>query len=58
VAYSDYTGYAPVNTWDQVNNPDRWQPLCLPLPPPGATECTGRIQRFLTRSGRGSPHSR
>jgi Domain of unknown function (DUF6851) len=54
VAYADYTGYAPVNTWDQVNDPDRWQPLCLPLPPPGATECTGRIQRFLTRSGRGS----
>jgi Domain of unknown function (DUF6851) len=54
VAYSDYTGYQPVNTWDQVNDPDRWQPLCLPLPPPGATECTGRIQRFLTRSGRGS----
>ena len=27
-----YTGYAPVNTWDQVKDPDRWQPLCLPLP--------------------------
>ena len=48
VAYSDYTGYQPVNTWDQVTDPDRWQPLCLPLPPPGATECTGRIQTFLT----------
>jgi hypothetical protein len=48
VAYSDYTGYAPVNTWDQVKDPDRWQPLCLPLPPPGATECPGRIQTFLT----------
>jgi Domain of unknown function (DUF6851)/VCPO second helical-bundle domain len=46
--YSDYTGYAPVNTWDQVKDPDRWQPLCLPLPPPGATECTGKIQTFLT----------
>ena len=46
--YSDYTGYAPVNTWDQVTDPDRWQPLCLPLPPPGATECTGRIQTYLT----------
>jgi hypothetical protein len=46
--YSDYTGYAPVNTWDQVKDPDRWQPLCIPLPPPGATECTGSIQRFLT----------
>jgi hypothetical protein len=48
VAYSDYTGYQPVNTWDQVNDPDRWQPLCIPTPPPGATECTGRIQTFLT----------
>src|SRR5215212_7119081 len=48
LAYSDYTGYRPVNTWDRVDDPDRWQPLCLPLPPPGATECTGRIQTFLT----------
>jgi hypothetical protein len=48
VAYSDYTGYEPVNTWDQVKDPDRWQPLCLPLPSPGATECTGRVQTFLT----------
>jgi hypothetical protein len=48
VAYSDYTGYAPVNTWDQVNDPDRWQPLCVPTPPPGATQCSGTIQRFLT----------
>jgi hypothetical protein len=48
VAYSDYTGYRPVNTWDQVKDPDRWQPLCIPTPPPGATECTGRIQTFLT----------
>jgi hypothetical protein len=48
VPYSDYTGYEPVNTWDQVKDPDRWQPLCIPLPPPGATECTGRIQTFLT----------
>jgi hypothetical protein len=46
--YSDYTGYQPVNTWDQVTDPDRWQPLCIPTPPPGATECTGRVQTFLT----------
>lgn len=26
-AYSDYTGYAPVNTPDQINDPGRWQPL-------------------------------
>jgi hypothetical protein len=48
VAYSDYTGYEPVNTWDQVKDPDRWQPLCIPTPPPGATECTGRAQTYLT----------
>ena len=48
VAYSDYTGYVPDNTWDQVKDPDRWQPLCIPTPPPGATECTGRIQTYLT----------
>jgi Vanadium chloroperoxidase N-terminal domain len=48
VAYSDYTGYVPVNTWDQVTDPDRWQPLCIPTPPPGATECTGRVQTYLT----------
>jgi hypothetical protein len=46
--YSDYTGYVPVNTWDQITDPDRWQPLCIPTPPPGATECTGRIQTYLT----------
>jgi hypothetical protein len=26
-AYSDYTGYQPVNTPDQINDPNRWQPL-------------------------------
>lgn len=25
--FSDYTGYQPVNTPDQVNDPNRWQPL-------------------------------
>jgi len=25
--YSDYTGYAPVNTPTVINDPDRWQPL-------------------------------
>ena len=28
-AYSDYTGYAPVNTPIQVNDPNRWQPLAV-----------------------------
>jgi hypothetical protein len=26
-AYSDYTGYVPVNDPDHINNPNRWQPL-------------------------------
>jgi hypothetical protein len=26
VAYSDYTGYRPANTWDKITNPDRWCP--------------------------------
>jgi hypothetical protein len=25
--YSDYTGYVPVNTPDQINDPNHWQPL-------------------------------
>ena len=27
--YSDYSGYAPVNTSSQINDPDRWQPLLV-----------------------------
>jgi hypothetical protein len=38
--YADTTGYTPVNTWNQVVNPDHWQPLCVPLPPPEATSCS------------------
>jgi len=29
-AYSDYTGYQPVNTPDTINDPNRWQPLAVP----------------------------
>jgi hypothetical protein len=46
--YSDYTGYTPVNDWNQVNDVYRWQPLCVPTPPPGATSCSGSVQRFAT----------
>jgi hypothetical protein len=44
--YSDYTGYTPVNTWDHVVDPGRWQPLRLPtgLPPPNDFT----IQVFVT----------
>jgi hypothetical protein len=37
-AYSDYTGYAPVNTVDAIYDPNRWQPLAT---------ATGS-QQFLT----------
>lgn len=26
--YADYTGYTPVNQWNAINDPWRWQPLC------------------------------
>lgn len=47
-AYSDYTGYAPVNTWNTLNDPYRWQPQCVPAPPAGATSCGGTVQSFAT----------
>jgi hypothetical protein len=28
-AYSDYTGYVPVNTPTQINDPNRWQPIAF-----------------------------
>jgi hypothetical protein len=59
--YADTTGYQPVNTWDKVNDPWRWQPLCVltatgvangmpPFPPEG-NNCDPpnyTIQRPLT----------
>ena len=46
-AYSDYTGYVPVNPPDHLLNPDRWQPLRTPVPD---HVMYGRfiIQQFLT----------
>jgi hypothetical protein len=37
-AYSDYTGYRPVNSPDKITDPERWQPLRLP---------NGTVQKFL-----------
>ena len=37
-AYSDYTGYAPINTPDLVTDPNKWQPL---------RAADGTVQRFL-----------
>jgi hypothetical protein len=48
VPYSDTTGYQSVNTWNTVNDRWRWQPLCIPTPPPGATSCAGTVQKPLT----------
>jgi len=41
-AWSDYTGYKPVNTWDKVNDLDHWQPLRTEAPPGEF-----KIQNFL-----------
>ena len=38
-AYSDYTGYAPVNTPTTINDPNHWQPLL---------QSNGTAQQFLT----------
>lgn len=38
--YSDDSNYTPVNTWETVNNPERWQPISLDN---GET-----VQSFLT----------
>lgn len=38
-AYSDYTGYVPVNDPYTINDPNRWQPLLGP---------NGQPQKFLT----------
>ena len=48
--YADTTGYQPVNTWDQITDPWKWQPLCVPLPPAGTTGCPSpsTIQRAAT----------
>jgi hypothetical protein len=50
VPYSDTTGYTPVNDWNHVNDPWRWQPLCVltaagvaanfpPIRDPSASSC-------------------
>jgi hypothetical protein len=50
VPYSDTTHYQPVNTWNHVNDPWRWQPLCVltaagvaanfpPIRDPSASTC-------------------
>lgn len=41
--YADYTGFVPVNSWDAINDPNRWQPLRVPTATPGVFT----IQQFL-----------
>ncbi len=48
-SYADTTGYQPVNTWDTVNDPWKWQPLCVPIVTSG-TPCpsTSAVQKPYT----------
>jgi hypothetical protein len=41
--YADYTGFVPVNSWDTVTDPNRWQPLRVPTTTPGVYT----IQKYL-----------
>lgn len=55
--YSDYTGYAAVNTVTTVNNPDHWQPLLVPdddgviAPQRFTTPQWGLVKPFALSSG-------
>lgn len=43
------SSYQPVNTWESVGFPGRWQPLCVPLVPAGQPcPSTSTIQKPLT----------
>jgi hypothetical protein len=41
-AYSDYTGYVPVNDPDHINDPNAWQPLRVPTAAGG-----GVVQQYI-----------
>jgi hypothetical protein len=55
--YGDPTGYEPVNTWDQVNDPNYWQPLRVPNGAGGFViqKCLaphwGEVRPFALQSG-------
>jgi hypothetical protein len=52
-AYSDWTGYNPINTPDQIVDPNRWQPLRIPNGQGGFN-----IQKFLAPHwGRVTPYA-
>lgn len=46
-AYTDYTGYKPMNEPDKIVNPDHWQPLRTPVPD-GGTYGRFLVQQYLT----------
>lgn len=52
-AYSDYTGYTPVNTVDQIIDPNRWQPLkfCNGATPGYIGAFWGMVTPFALSSG-------
>ncbi len=51
-AYSDYTGYTPVNTVDRLNDPNKWQPLLVNgIPQEWLLPQWGRIKPFALTSG-------
>ena len=52
-AYSDWTGYTPVNSPDELVDPTRWQPLRLPngMVQRFAVPHWGRVQPFALPSG-------
>jgi hypothetical protein len=55
--YSDYTGYNPVNTAENITNPDRWQPIVFTGPsgaqftPSYLTPFWGTVKTFGLTSG-------
>jgi membrane-associated phospholipid phosphatase len=51
-AYSDYTGYTPVNTVDTLNDPNKWQPLLVGgVPQAWLLPQWGLVEPFALSSG-------
>ena len=51
-AYSDYTGYVPVNTVDVLNDPNKWQPLLVNgIPQTWLLPHWGLVKPFALTSG-------
>src|SRR5204863_5281533 len=51
-AYSDYTGYVPVNSVDVLNDPNKWQPLLVNgIPQTWLLPHWGLVKPFALTSG-------